>query len=94
MKSTRSAFLRLTSPLAFAVAWSAAPLHAADAGPTAKQESFDRDPGWEGHNNRIVPKEYPTVVQDFGYSPTKFAGKAAGRWCTTRPRKAGWGRSG
>lgn len=43
-----------------------------------KTEAFDRDPGWEGHHNRIVPKEYPTVVQDFGYSKTHFAGKATG----------------
>lgn len=43
-----------------------------------KTETFDRDPGWEGHNNRIVPKSVPTVKQDFGYSPTHFAGKAAG----------------
>src|SRR5688572_24258687 len=43
-----------------------------------KTESFDRDPGWEAHNNRIVPKEYPTIAQDFGYSKTHLAGKAAG----------------
>lgn len=45
---------------------------------TLKSESFDRDPGWEAQNNRIVPATYPTIVQDFGYGPTKFAGKAAG----------------
>src|SRR5262245_18707454 len=43
-----------------------------------KTESFDRDPGWEAHNNRIVPREVPTIVQDFGYSKTSVAGKAAG----------------
>lgn len=43
-----------------------------------KAESFDRDPGWESRNNRVVPKEYPTVVQDFGYSRTNFAGQAPG----------------
>src|SRR5688572_22838227 len=43
-----------------------------------KSESFDRDPGWEAHNNRIVPKEYPTIIQDFGYSKTNVAGKATG----------------
>ncbi|MBL7041851.1 MAG: hypothetical protein ISR77_24665 [Pirellulaceae bacterium] len=43
-----------------------------------KTERFDRDPGWESHNNRIVPKEYPTVTQGFGYSETNFAGKATG----------------
>jgi len=36
------------------------------------------DPGWEGRNNRVIPKEYLTVVQAFGYSQTHFAGAAAG----------------
>src|SRR2546421_7309424 len=45
---------------------------------TLKAESFDKDPGWEGHNNRIVPERVPTVTQDFGYSQTNFAGTAAG----------------
>src|SRR5262245_14650477 len=49
-----------------------------DEKPVMKRESFDRDPGWDAHNNRIVPKEYPTIVQDFGYSKTHHAGKAAG----------------
>lgn len=48
------------------------------AEPALKSEAFDREPSWEAKNNRIVPKEYPTVVQDFGYSHTNFAGKAAG----------------
>lgn len=43
-----------------------------------KSESFDRDPGWEGHNNRIVPKDAQMVRQDFGYSATHFAGQGAG----------------
>jgi hypothetical protein len=43
-----------------------------------KSESFDHDPGWEGYNNRIVPKTYPTISQDFGYSRTQFSGKRAG----------------
>jgi len=56
-----------------------------------KSETFDRDPGWEGHNNRIVPKNVPTVTQDFGYSAnTHFAGKEAGEmggqvWRSTTP---------
>jgi hypothetical protein len=45
---------------------------------TLKTEHFDSDPSWEAHNNRIVPKEYPTIIQDFGYSKTNFAGKAPG----------------
>lgn len=43
-----------------------------------KTENFDRDPGWEGHNNRVVPKNVLVVNQDFGYSPTHFAGKLTG----------------
>jgi hypothetical protein len=52
----------------------------AQAEPAAavKTEKFDRDPGWEGHNNHIIPKAYPTIAQDFGYSRTQSAGKAAG----------------
>ena len=58
-----------------------APNSAADEPPkraALKAESFDKDPGWEGHNNRIVPAKFPTVTQDFGYSRTNFAGQAAG----------------
>ncbi|HWG43047.1 MAG TPA: hypothetical protein VN688_09690 [Gemmataceae bacterium] len=43
-----------------------------------KTESFDKDPGWEGHNNHVVPQRLPTVVQDFGYSKTNFAGEEKG----------------
>lgn len=43
-----------------------------------KTEHFDRDPGWEGHNNRVVPKKVQMVKQDFGYSATNHAGKGAG----------------
>lgn len=43
-----------------------------------KRESFDRDPGWEGRNNRVVPKQVLTVKQDFGYSATNIAGNASG----------------
>ncbi|MDB6075846.1 MAG: Zinc carboxypeptidase, partial [Verrucomicrobiaceae bacterium] len=38
--------------------------------PTTKTEHFDKNPAWEGHNNRIVPKTVLTVKQDFGYSLT------------------------
>jgi hypothetical protein len=48
------------------------------AKPGVRRESFERDPGWEGHNNRVVARHYPTVVQDFGYSETHHAGQAAG----------------
>src|SRR5215468_4028300 len=43
-----------------------------------KTEHFDKDPGWEGLNNRVALKNVPTVTQDFGYSPTNFAGKDKG----------------
>jgi hypothetical protein len=56
-----------------------------------KTEHFDRDPGWEGHNNRIELKKVPVVQQDFGYSATQFTGKAAGEiggQVTRTPRPA------
>lgn len=46
--------------------------------PALKTQAFDRDPGWDGHNNHIAPKGVPKVVQDFGYSRTTFAGKEPG----------------
>jgi hypothetical protein len=46
--------------------------------PVIKTEHFDKDPGWEGFNNRVVPAKLVTVTQDFGYSPTNFAGKEKG----------------
>ncbi len=48
------------------------------AGTEAKTESFDRDPHWEGYNNRVAPKRIPTVTQDFGYRASHFAGKEPG----------------
>ena len=43
-----------------------------------KTEAFVRDPGWEGPDNHIVPKQVLTVTQDFGFSDTNIAGKAKG----------------
>ena len=59
-------------------------------GTILKTERFDRDPGWEGRNNHIVPEKIPTVTQDFGYSRTHFTGKEAGEmggqvWRSTTP---------
>src|SRR5690348_17324350 len=48
------------------------------ADPMTKSQSFDHDPSWDAHNNRLVPAKLPTVVQDFGYSPTNVAGKGPG----------------
>src|SRR5262245_7212347 len=42
-----------------------------------KTESFDRDPGWEGVNNRSARKAEPGIIkQDFGFSTTNKAGGA------------------
>jgi hypothetical protein len=43
-----------------------------------KKESFDRDPGWDGHQNRLSGSTRE-VAQDFGFSPsTSHAGKGPG----------------
>jgi hypothetical protein len=48
-------------------------------GQGVKSESFDGDPGWEGHNNRLRARAVPTITQDFGYSgDTHFASKRKG----------------
>ena len=39
----------------------------ADPPTTTKTEHFVRDPGWDAHNNRVVPDRPRTVTQDFGY---------------------------
>jgi hypothetical protein len=38
-----------------------------------KTERFDRDPGWDGHNNRATYVKPRTIRQDFGYSSTSHA---------------------
>ena len=43
-----------------------------------RTERFDRDPGWEGRNNRATTPERRTVRQDFGYSQTAHAGGKPG----------------
>ena len=51
-----------------------------DISVNGEEESFDRDPGWEGFQNhhKYVSKDVRPRF-DFGYSPTHFAGgKAAG----------------
>ena len=37
-------------------------------------EDFSVDPNWEGRGNRTAEKHARTVVQDFGYSQTNYAG--------------------
>ncbi len=41
-------------------------------------EDFSRDPGWDNIHNRIVCKDCPTVVQDFGWRPTAHVGGRPG----------------
>src|SRR5512138_1921624 len=54
-----------------------APLGLLAAAAEQRQQKFDQDPGWDGHNNRSVKPE--TIRQDFGWSPgTTNAGGTAG----------------
>jgi hypothetical protein len=43
-----------------------------------KTEHFDKDPGWDGVNNRATTPDKRTVRQDFGYSRTAHAGGRPG----------------
>lgn len=43
-----------------------------------RTERFDKDPGWDGHNNRATTPEKRTVRQDFGFSKTANAGGKVG----------------
>jgi hypothetical protein len=45
--------------------------------PALKSEHFDQDPHWESFHNRSASTR-PVVTQDFGFSPTHFAGAEAG----------------
>jgi hypothetical protein len=56
-------FVFVTAILVPALAW----------GQKEKTESFDRDPGWEGVNNR-PRQEAVAIKQDFGWSQTDHAG--------------------
>jgi hypothetical protein len=62
----------------------------ADAPPNValRTEGFDRDPSWEGYNNRMVPQDVSTITQDFGYSSTHHASKSAGELGGTITRAA------
>src|SRR5687767_8120444 len=50
----------------------AAPVNAKE-----RTERFDKDPGWDGQNNRST-LEKRTIKQDFGYSRTGHAGGQPG----------------
>ena len=43
-----------------------------------RTQRFDRDPGWESHNNRSTTPGPRQVRQDFGFSNTSHAGGKAG----------------
>ncbi len=43
-----------------------------------RTERFDRDPGWDGHNNRAEKPTARTVRQDFGFSRSSHAGGKLG----------------
>jgi hypothetical protein len=43
-----------------------------------RTQRFDRDPGWDGHNNRAERPQPRAVKQDFGYSGKAHAGGKAG----------------
>jgi hypothetical protein len=43
-----------------------------------RTERFDRDPGWDGHNNQPENPKPRTIRQDFGYSRTTYAASMAG----------------
>lgn len=43
-----------------------------------RTQTFDKDPGWDGQNNRSTAFPIRTIRQDFGYSPTARAGGAVG----------------
>lgn len=65
-----------------------APMLSADPGKKAepvlhqKSEPFDKDPLWDGHNNRVKVHKPNPVIQDFGFSITNHAGgKEAGEIC-------------
>jgi hypothetical protein len=71
--------MHLLLPFLIVLALTAPRSFSADSNPPAlKAEHFDRDPGWEGHNNRVTSMKPVQVKQDFGWSATNFAGKAAG----------------
>ena len=52
----------------------------AAAAPATKTETFDRDPGWDGRNNRSAENGQPprAVRQDFGFGDTAHAGGKRG----------------
>lgn len=52
-------------------------ISAAEPERPARAEHFDKDPGWDAHNNRSS-KPPRTIRQDFGYATSSHSGSAAG----------------
>src|SRR5437867_11402053 len=48
------------------------------AGAEERTERFDRDPGWDSHNNRSAPSPPREIRQNFGYSNTSHSGGKPG----------------
>src|SRR5688572_3824930 len=46
---------------------------------TERWEAFDRDPGWEGRNNRSTAFAPREVIQAFGYCRTAHTGSGRGK---------------
>src|SRR5690242_14923480 len=42
---------------------------------TQRVEHFERDPVWEGFNNRVTRNRYPAITQDFGYADGRIGGQ-------------------
>jgi hypothetical protein len=71
--------MRPTPPWLVLAAITLASSAGASGKPATKAETFDRDPGWEGVNNRPSDRnDQPVIVrQDFGFTVTSHAGGAA-----------------
>src|SRR5687768_10566574 len=58
----------------FLIPTSIAIVLAASTSGEERTQNFDRDPGWDGRNNRAKTPEPREVRQDFGYSATTHCG--------------------
>jgi hypothetical protein len=81
----RSSSIRLLLALGLlALAFGAARVHSGTGLKTGMErkterfQSFNRDPGWDGRNNRSGTPPAQVIRQDFGYSRTTHAGPAPG----------------
>src|SRR5438270_11421190 len=85
-------WLLVMRTFAFAVVASNAAVETRAGDTVARSEHFDKDPVWEGWQNRISPRNLKTVEQEFGFSAMNFAGKEKGEIGGTiwRDSKAAW----